>query len=156
MRVCGRSENKQKRFMRVKLISIFLFLMYMSFLTVFKKKEIKKKLPLPNKITRTILRNPFPVSAHTRFHFSVSAHTYKNLIAFFLSVSFPRMRREVPSLRGDRGKLVYTSQNTFYWFYSYLLFFLCVCSYLFLFLRVYSRLPLPSASPPPSPCPGTA
>ena len=30
---------------------------------------------------------------------------------FLLSVSFPRTRREVPSLRGDRGKLAYTGQN---------------------------------------------
>ena len=33
--------------------------------------------------------------------------------SFFLSVSFPRTRREVPSLRGDRGKLAYTGQNHF-------------------------------------------
>ena len=32
---------------------------------------------------------------------------------FFLSVSFPRTRREVPSLRGDRGMLAYTGQNYF-------------------------------------------
>ena len=32
----------------------------------------------------------------------------KTMNSFFLSVSFPRTRREVPSLRGDRGKLVYT------------------------------------------------
>ena len=33
------------------------------------------------------------------------------MISFFLSVRFPRTRREVPSLRGDRGKSAYTSQN---------------------------------------------
>ena len=38
---------------------------------------------------------------------------YINYIFFFLSVSFPGTRREVPSLRGDRGKLAYTGQNTF-------------------------------------------
>ena len=52
----------------------------------------------------------FRVCSHF-FPSFVSAHTYKNLIAFFLSVSFPRTRREVPSLRGDRGKFVYTSKN---------------------------------------------
>ena len=31
--------------------------------------------------------------------------------SFFLSVSFPRTRREVPSLRGDRGMFAYTGQN---------------------------------------------
>ena len=31
-----------------------------------------------------------------------------------LVVSFPRIRREVPSLRGDRGMLAYTGQNHFY------------------------------------------
>ena len=31
--------------------------------------------------------------------------------SFYLSVSFPRNRREVPSLRGDRGKLECTGQN---------------------------------------------
>ena len=30
---------------------------------------------------------------------------------FFLIISFPRIRREVPSLRGERGKLAYTGQN---------------------------------------------
>ena len=33
--------------------------------------------------------------------------------SFFLNVSFPRTRREVPILRGDRGKLAYTGQNHF-------------------------------------------
>ena len=37
--------------------------------------------------------------------------TYINLNSFFLNVSFPRTRREVPSLRGDRGKSAYTGQN---------------------------------------------
>ena len=36
---------------------------------------------------------------------------YIKLDCFFLSVSFPRMRREVPSLRGDRGKPAYTGKN---------------------------------------------
>ena len=31
--------------------------------------------------------------------------------SFFLNVSFPRTRREVPSPRGDRGKSAYTGQN---------------------------------------------
>ena len=31
-----------------------------------------------------------------------------------LVVRFPRTRREVPSLRGDRGMLVYTGQNRFF------------------------------------------
>ena len=38
---------------------------------------------------------------------------FKNMNSFFLNVSFPRTRREVPSLRGDRGKLAYTGQNHF-------------------------------------------
>ena len=33
--------------------------------------------------------------------------------SFFLNVSFPRLRREVPSLRGERGMLAYTGQNHF-------------------------------------------
>ena len=33
--------------------------------------------------------------------------------SFYLSVSFPRNRREVPSLRGERGKLAYTGPNHF-------------------------------------------
>ena len=36
---------------------------------------------------------------------------YKTMNSFFLNVSFPRTRREVPSLRGDRGKGAYTGQN---------------------------------------------
>ena len=58
------------------------------------------------------------------------------MISFFLSVSFPRTRREVPSLRGDRGMFAYTGQNRFYWFsYTYYLFF-----------RFCSLLPLSSAN----------
>ena len=35
----------------------------------------------------------------------------KTMNSFSLVVRFPRTRREVPSLRGDRGKLAYTGQN---------------------------------------------
>ena len=45
---------------------------------------------------------------------------FKNIISFLLSVSFPRTRREVPSLRGDRGMPVYTGQNHFCRFCSHL------------------------------------
>ena len=38
---------------------------------------------------------------------------FKNINSFFLNVSFPRLRREVPSLRGDRDMLAYTGQNHF-------------------------------------------
>ena len=79
-------------------------------------------------------------------HFHILFFYIKLQILSSLVVSFPCTRREVPSLRGDRGMFAYTSQNTFYWFYSYLLFFLCVCSHLFLFLRFCSHLPLSSAN----------
>ena len=49
----------------------------------------------------------FCVSHFIIFYF----YLYKNMIPFFLSVSFPRTRREVPSLRGERGMLAYRGQN---------------------------------------------
>ena len=54
-------------------------------------------------------------------HIFVFIHI-KNMNSFFLNRCFPRMRREVPSLRGDRGKLAYTGQNIYCRFvrnYSY-------------------------------------
>ncbi len=42
-------------------------------------------------------------------HFYIFVFIYiKIMISFFLSRCFPRTRREVPSLRGDRGKGAYT------------------------------------------------
>ena len=56
----------------------------------------------------------FPTSGDSFFVRVISLFfifTYINLNSFFLSVRFPRTRREVPSLRGDRSKSAYTSQN---------------------------------------------
>ena len=51
-------------------------------------------------------KQPFYIS-----HFFIFCFPYENYNSFFLSVSFPRIRREVPGLRGDRGKSAYTGQN---------------------------------------------
>ena len=69
------------------------------------------------------------------------------VITFPSEPTTPITRRELPSLRGDRGKRVYTGQNRFCVFYLRL----------FLFLHFCSLLPLPSTCRlTPSPCPGTA
>ena len=48
-------------------------------------------------------KQPFYIS-----HFFIFCFPYENYNSFFLSVSFPRIRREVPSLRDDRGMFAYT------------------------------------------------
>ncbi len=61
---------------------------------------------------------------------------FKTIISFFLNVSFPRTRREVPSRARRQGQVcVHRSES---------------------FFCVYSRLPLPTAPPPPSPYAGKA
>ena len=62
------------------------------------------------------LRRHLPRQAGTAFLLELFSYfsfllILKTIISFFLSVSFPRTRREVPSLRGDRGMRAYTGKN---------------------------------------------
>ncbi len=90
---------KNRLFVSATLISILCFLLQLT--------------PFVNLSVDTFLRQTG--TAFYVIHFSILwFDLYKKLwILFSLVVRFPRTRREVPSLRGDRGMLVYTGQKRY-------------------------------------------